>query len=57
MVQNPLEIENIFIEGVKNIRLKEQEVELYTDAQHKENVQLVKEKVHAIVEKKRQNNS
>lgn len=57
VVQNPLEIENIFIEGVKNIRLKEQEVELYTDAQHKENVQLVKEKVHAIVEKKRQNNS
>lgn len=49
IVKDPLEIENIFIEGVKNIRLKEQEVSRYTEEQYRDNLKVVNEKVTEIV--------
>lgn len=36
IVKDPREIESIFIEGVKNIRLKEKEVEKYSEEEYKE---------------------
>ena len=53
IVQNPMEIESIFIEGVKNIRRKEFEVAAYSEEQYQENLQLIREKVAQIVEAKR----
>lgn len=53
IVKDPLEIENIFIEGVKNIRLKEQEVSMYTEKQYQENLNVIREKVAEIVNKKK----
>lgn len=49
-VENPKDVEEIFIEGVKNIRKKESEVEKYTEEQFEENHKIVEEKVKAIVE-------
>ena len=54
IVKDPMEIESIFIEGVKNIRLKEQEVAGFSEEQYQENMQLVREKVALLVESKRQ---
>lgn len=55
IVQNPMEIESIFVEGIKNIRLKEIEVAAYTKAQYDENLSIIKEKVSDIVERKKAN--
>lgn len=48
-VENPNDVRDIFIEGVKNIRLKEKEVAAYTDTQYAENLAVIKEKVKEIV--------
>lgn len=53
IVNNPLEIENIFIEGVANIRKKEMEVENYSEEQYQKNMQIIRDKVEIILEKKR----
>ena len=53
LVKDPMEIESIFIEGVKNIRLKEAEVAQYTQAQYKENLQIIKSAVEKIVVSKK----
>lgn len=52
IVKDPREIENIFIEGVKNIRLKEKEVEKYSEEEYQQNLALICEKVNLIVESK-----
>lgn len=51
IVKNPKEIEDIFIEGVKEIRKKEKEVERYTDEQFMKNKQNVILVVSDIVKK------
>ncbi len=48
-IENPEEIKDIFIDGIKNIRLKEEEVALYSDTQYKENLEVIKTKVKEIV--------
>lgn len=53
IVKDPMEIESIFIEGVKNIRLKENEVSQYTEEMYRENLNIVREKVNAIVATKK----
>lgn len=50
-VSDPREIENIFVEGVKNIRLKEAEVAVFTEEQYQKNIEIVRAKVSGIVEK------
>lgn len=52
LVKNPIEIENIFIEGVANIRRKELEVSKYVEEQYQDNMQSVRRIVTEIVEKK-----
>ena len=52
-VKDPMEIESIFIDGVKNIRAKEREVAEYTEQQYEENLKMIREKVALIVEAKR----
>lgn len=52
VMKDPLEIQNIFIEGVKNIRFKEAEVAKYTEQQYKENLKIIREKVKMIIETK-----
>lgn len=54
IVKDPMEIENIFIESVKNIRRKEHEVAAYSETQYQENLQLIREKVALLVEGKKQ---
>lgn len=54
IVKDPLEIESIFIEGVKNIRLKEQEVAAYSEQQYQDNLQRIREKVAMIIAAKMQ---
>lgn len=54
IVKDPQEIESIFIEGVKNIRLKEKEVAQYSEEQYQNNLDLVREKVKLIVESRKQ---
>lgn len=49
IVKDPREIENIFIEGVKNIRKKEKQVEKYTEEEYQRNLELIKNKVDLIV--------
>lgn len=49
IVKDPLEIENIFIEGIKNIRLKEEEVSKYSEKDYQENLEIIKDKVNQIV--------
>ena len=51
IVSNPKEIEEIFFEGVRNIRLKEQEVSCFSEEEYQENLCIIKEKVAEIVEK------
>ena len=53
IVSNPIEIESIFIEGVANIRKKEIEVAAYSEEQYLKNIEIVREKVAEIVEKKK----
>lgn len=55
-VKDPLEIESIFIEGVKNIRIKEEEVSKYSEAEYQKNLQIIREKVDAIVAAKSKRN-
>ena len=52
IVEDPMEIENIFIEGVKNIRKEEVKVEKYSESQYQENLEIIKVKVKEIVEKR-----
>lgn len=52
-VKDPREIESIFIEGIKNIRLKEKEVEQYSEEEYQRNLALIREKVSSIVEAKK----
>ena len=54
IVKDPREIESIFIEGVKNIRLKEKEVEKYSEEEYQRNLDLIRDKVNIIVEAKKQ---
>lgn len=54
LVKDPMEIENIFIEGVRNIRRKEAEVAAFSEEQYQENLQTIREKVALLVEKRRQ---
>ena len=49
VVKDPRTIADIFAEGVKHIREKEQEVALYTAEQYEENHKIVVEKVNQIV--------
>ena len=49
LVEDPKTIENIFLEGVKNIRLKENEFIGYTEEQFRQNQALVVQKVNEIV--------
>lgn len=53
IVSNPIEIESIFIEGVANIRKKEIEVAAYSEEQYLKNIEIVRQKVAEIVEKKK----
>lgn len=55
-VKDPLEIESIFIEGVKNIRIKEEEVSKYSETEYQKNLQIIREKVDAIVAAKSKRN-
>ena len=48
-VENPQEIEEIFIKGVQDIRKKEKEVSEYTEEQYVENHKIVEEKISEIV--------
>ena len=48
-VENPKDIEEIFIQGVKGIREKEKEVSQYTSEQYAENHRIVEEKIGEIV--------
>ncbi len=54
IVKNPKEIESIFIEGVKNIRLKEKEVERFSEKEYNRNLDMIREKVALIVAEKKQ---
>ncbi len=49
IVNDPEEIENIFIQGVKDIRLKEKEVSEYSEKEYLENLEVIKEKTAEIV--------
>lgn len=51
MVSNPAEIEQVFIDGIKNIRAKEAEVAQYTKQQYAENLEEIKRRVDVIVHK------
>lgn len=53
-VENPKEIEEIFIKGVQDIRAKEKEVAEYTKEQYEENHKIIEEKVKEIVEQIKQ---
>lgn len=53
IVKDPIEIESIFVEGVKNIRLKELEVAQYSEEQYQKNLAIIREKVAVIVKNKR----
>ena len=49
IVADPKEIEGIFIEGVKNIRKKEEEISGYTELQFLENKKRVERKIEEIL--------
>ena len=48
-VADPETVRDIFIEGVRNIRLKEAEISALTEAQYQENLEIIQEKVARIV--------
>lgn len=54
IVKDPMEIKSIFIEGVKNIRRKEQEVARFSQEQYQENLRQIRERVATVVETQRQ---
>ena len=54
IVKNPKEIESIFIEGVKNIRIKEKEVERFSEEEYNRNLDTIREKVALIIAEKKQ---
>ncbi len=49
IVKDPMEIESIFVKGVRNIRLKEREVAQYSEEQYLKNMDIIREKVAVIV--------
>lgn len=51
-VKDPETIRDIFIEGVQNIRRKEAEVSALSQQQYAENLEIIREKVSQIIEKK-----
>lgn len=53
IVDDPMEIENIFIQGVANIRNKEVEVSKYSEEQYKKNLEVIKSRVMEIVNKRK----
>lgn len=53
IVKNPMEIESIFVEGIRNIRLKELEVAQYSEEQYLKNLDIIREKVAVIVANKK----
>ena len=53
VVKDPMEIESIFADGVRNIRLKELEVAQYSEEQYQNNLNIIREKVSVIVENKK----
>lgn len=48
-VSDPREVEDIFIDGVKNIRLKEKEVAEYSEQEYMANLDVIKERVKGII--------
>lgn len=48
IAQNPHEIEGLFIDGIKNIRAKEKEVEKYSKQQFDDNHEVIRQRVNAI---------
>lgn len=54
VVKDPMEIESIFIEGIKNIRSKEEEVARYSEEMYRENLSIIREKVKTIVAAKKE---
>lgn len=48
-VSDPREVESIFIDGVKNIRLKEEEVAKYSEAEYCANLDIIRERVKRII--------
>lgn len=48
IVKDPMEIEAIFVKGVRNIRLKEHEVVQYSEEQYLKNLDIIREKVSVI---------
>ncbi len=54
VVKDPMEIKNIFIDGVRNIRMKEKEVAQYSEEMYQKNLQIIREKVGAIVKAKKE---
>ncbi len=53
IVKDPMEIESIFVEGIRNIRLKELEVAQYSEGQYQKNLDIIREKVSIIVANKK----
>lgn len=51
-IENPLEVKDLFIEGVKNIRKKEAEISAFTEEQFADNLETIKKIVARIVEEK-----
>lgn len=52
IVKDPMEIEAIFVKGVRNIRLKEHEVAQYSEEQYLKNLDIIREKVSVIAANK-----
>ena len=55
IVKDPVDITDVFIDGVRNIRKKELEVAAFTKEQYFENLNTIKEKVEAIVKLRKEN--
>lgn len=55
LVSDPMEIKSIFIDGVKNIRIKENEVSKYSEEEFQQNLNIIREKVNEIVRIKKAN--
>lgn len=51
-VDDPEQVRDNFVEGIKNIRIKEDEVKFYTDIQFSENHKKVESNVNAIVKRR-----
>lgn len=53
IVKDPMEIEAIFVKGIRNIRLKEHEVAQYSEEQYLKNLDIIREKVSVIAANKK----